>query len=665
MTVGPAATPDPLQSAALQTSASLSKEARRIPGLSCYAEEALVTWLRLVADGEAELENRRACLCALGDFSPHEAFRALAAAAPGPTAAHRVTVTTLHAFVTQNSSALTQSATAHELGHAVLKGNAPPHGPGWLDYHGFLELVLPRDPRNRDLRSGALGRGEVQIERMSWPRPEIVMPHDVCMGLRRVIDQEVQFLKRLEKPGRDIRDNMTDEDVYTLLCGRSGVVSLAALQHFVAETLGALTIAQAAAIFRRLDPHNTRTADFPHVRALLRPFGDALAFHHKDDTPENRALALGVVLPTAAAPCTRESLQELMSHLQRQGEMDLYSFSTVRDIRESFDACPTKKTQVPKEALRTLLAHVALQGELDFYVEGVKERLRQKLPEGVLAPSAVFKTLDVGCHRYVSVAGLWQTLEEAGRPVRLPAVEALARSLRAGWRTRSRSGIAPMSFRDVCAIVLPSLSVELAAVQLSADDASARSELEVLATTAECPGCGARVQRSSDSVTCRSSTCSNCGVTMACDAKARDYDTCSVHRWGNRAYEEAITLDPHQQDALFEAVEQLLEAAVEREKNVSEFHCKPLYAEAAQATLGQALAELAGSAPETNSDGNLPGWQHGLLHKDDLQVALRKHGLWHSDTVMDLIWRRLAGHASSRTAQLTVFAKEVLPDVDA
>jgi len=467
----------------------------------------------------------------------------------------------------------------------------------------------------------------------------------------------VQFLRKLQKNSGNLRDKLTDEEVFMLLSGRGSLITLESVREVVFDKLGSLTVTEVAALFRRLDPSRSGVGNFVNLCALLKPFGDPLAFRHKEDTTINRALALGVMEPSSNAPCTRESLLELLGQLERHGELDLCGEYSMSNLRESFDVCPSKRPEEARESTRILLTHLAALGEHDLSVEDTKERLRNKLPTGMLAPSAAFAALDQAGHGYVSVSSLWQALDYIGRPVRLPSVEALARCLRAGWRSRRPpSSVEPLSFRDVCAAVLPSLSPELVAVQLSPDDAAARSELLVMASTIECPGCGARVQRDADAVGQRSSICVACGIPVMCGLQARDSDARAERSWGSQLLNDAIELSPRVREALFQAIEEQADAAVERERLIADLACKPLYAEASRATLAQALAWLAGAAPESDCRGT-------LLRREDFQVALRSHGLWHSDAVMALIWRRFGGDPRAPTAPLSAFTSELFPDL--
>jgi hypothetical protein len=181
------------------------------------------------------------------------------------------------------------------------------------------------------------------------------------------MEEEVQFLRRLEKTARHLRDSLTDAVVFSLFCGRCNVISVESVRDLVTEKLGVLSASQAAVVFQRLDSSGSRVGNFAELRILLRPFGDSLtALQHDEDNPANRDLALGITQPSAAAPISRESLHELLGHLERQGEFDLQGFHAMKELRESFDACPSKHTSTVCESLLILLQHLAHMGELEL-----------------------------------------------------------------------------------------------------------------------------------------------------------------------------------------------------------------------------------------------------------------------------------------------------------
>jgi len=562
------------------------------------AEEALVQLLRTAADGEAVLEEMRQRLCRMPDFQIHVWFAAfIVTVAQGDMSLPGcLDIQVLHRWLRSVGSP-TMRISESELSRAMLGVAAPKSGSGWgggvMRYKQFLQLVLPRHPQNSALRIGVLTAPAPTVRKSVVETNVQPLARDCAIMVQRLIEEEVELQRLLRKPAIALTMHLKPEGVFELLRGRcDGGATALSVFEFVTGELGALTPEQAASLFRRLDAAGLGSCGLEEVELLAVPVIDVEA-----------------------------------------------------------ELCRSQKAKVAPElcpaSLRELLAALARQGELDAMAEAARARFRARLKPNVNGPKAVFELLDRGSKGYVTVADIWQRLEEAGRSVPMSDLRALRRNVMSGDGSLAALGPLPtvsaesrFSLRDVCALVLPTLSEELMVARGAPGDAEALSELYLLSRTTVCPGCGTSVQRSSDTVWARSATCTLCGATFCCRAMASDREPRCDRSWHARTV-DSVELDVGARASLYEAIELAAEAAVEAERTWNALRLGPAFSKDPAAALREALRSLGGNAVDSGLDG-----QEGAplaLRWDDLHNALHQHGFWKSRFEVSLIWLRVAG----------------------
>merc|ERR1719352_2054777 len=155
----------------------------------------------------------------------------------------RVSISTLYQWLVMQKCPLL-GISEKEISAVALKADAHREGgaPSALTYTKFLQLVLPRDPTYGAIRIQALSVGSPGSSKLEVAKiQDQPMPLDVATELRRLLEEEVQLLRRLQQPAHALWTALGDEKVFQLLCGaRSNKITLESVHTLAVESISVL-----------------------------------------------------------------------------------------------------------------------------------------------------------------------------------------------------------------------------------------------------------------------------------------------------------------------------------------------------------------------------------------------------------------------------------------
>lgn len=568
---------------------------------------------REVARGESITEQRRAQLCKLEGFRPPEVFRALTRLAAEAGLPDRISVASLQQWLKREGGP-SLDVQLDETSRICLRSAHAPRSGGEVNYSEFLRLVIPRDQVHTELKQAALYAGPADAG-VPGGGGCYTLPPAVAQALRRLLEEEVELLRRLSAASRELTEYCALDEVFSLLAGlpgASGAVTLCSARTLLAEQLGGLTPEEVELFFRRLEPGPLGSASFDGLAALASPLdvrrrGREMGQHAKD-----RSLT---------APATGEPL----------------------------DA---------RTCLGGLLELLAERGDKDVAIEEAKAELRACVPPHVNAAEACFKVLDRGGKGYITDTDVWQLLSDERRPVAMADAQALVHELvmdrlpEAGTAPGGRPAFActRLTLRDVCALVFPRLSAEMRAVRHARDDQDALSELYLMSRTSACPNCKARLQRSAETMCGFSAACVFCGTPLCCAPMAGDREVAALSALGS-SFPDTLQLTPDAKVRLFTVLELVSAAAADNLRRRSQLARSPAWVGNPTKAATQALWLVADSS--------------GAIWKQDLRSTLVNHGLWSCQEAEQHIWHRAASLynlPSTNTVPLDSLCRLVLPD---
>lgn len=297
--------------------------------LPCQAEEALVGLLRLAADGESIVEQRRVALLQLPNFEPGAVFKLLAltiAAADDDRHARldRIPCAGLQRWLRAGYvEGPSLQPSLDELARVLLRAHSVCSGCEHFRYADFLRLVLPRDPINVEVRLNIFMPQEEGSVVAASLEDASALGADVSYALRRLIEEEVDLLRG----GRTFRCQLvqyfTPSEVFALLRGSAPLKDCtdASVADLVTDQLGALSFAQAELLFRRLDVQGRNKLDIDDIAVLVAPL------YGHDSTCD------GTWEPEADVSSIKSSLRMTLTKFGERVPVHSYSWASNGDLR--------------------------------------------------------------------------------------------------------------------------------------------------------------------------------------------------------------------------------------------------------------------------------------------------------------------------------------------
>mmetsp|Transcript_58843 Transcript_58843/g.164335 ORF Transcript_58843/g.164335 Transcript_58843/m.164335 type:complete len:788 (-) Transcript_58843:69-2432(-) len=216
-------------------------------------QQAVIAFLRAVADGELAVEEARCKLCDLRNFDLYEAFICLQLPGIGSTAPRGwLDAADLKAWMASHSHRLLDNTLEDVSAMLVPYANRL----GELRYEGFLRMVLPKDPRNAWLQEVLLARG---ANLWSMYGEKGCQSSDVNDCLCRLFENEIDLYKHLRFQRKMLRDLAVDEHNVAPLLEleiRRGDTLLHpdTLRIALIDKLHAMSPTQCDALLRRISP---------------------------------------------------------------------------------------------------------------------------------------------------------------------------------------------------------------------------------------------------------------------------------------------------------------------------------------------------------------------------------------------------------------------------
>jgi len=243
-----------------------------LDSLDVRQQDALVAFLRALADGELSVEEARCRLCEDRGFDAYEVFRGLQGGRRSRTG--WINAYDLHAWLAEQPHGL--AAMSLEDVAAMLSPHADQLGE--LRYEDFLRFVLPTHADHAWLRDIALTR----CSQGSWRQHDADnshMPPDVAYRFCQLLEREMDMCRRLKFHRKTLRELIVHKDTILkfldseqgVCAGMGGLLSPAAVRCVLTERLQALTRPQCVALLRRINPGDTCLAAFDTLAKYLAP----------------------------------------------------------------------------------------------------------------------------------------------------------------------------------------------------------------------------------------------------------------------------------------------------------------------------------------------------------------------------------------------------------
>ncbi|CAJ1406768.1 unnamed protein product [Effrenium voratum] len=224
-------------------------------GLSIEQEDALLSVLRVAADGELALEQARCRLCEVREFDPNDFFRSLfgnwSSTQQGWVSVHDV-----YGWLGRQPHSV--AGILLEEVAAVLSPYLNTHGE--LRYDGFLRFVLPHDPSYSWLKEAALLRSGCR----AGPGSSSLLPSEVCHRFCRIVEGERDLLARLGVQRRRLAELQPQRRALVAMLSAPG-----GPRHALVDRLKVLDDLHCEALLRRVGGAGVAAEDI--VDFVLQP----------------------------------------------------------------------------------------------------------------------------------------------------------------------------------------------------------------------------------------------------------------------------------------------------------------------------------------------------------------------------------------------------------
>lgn len=238
--------------------------------LNGHQQAALLSFLKALAEGEAQAEQVRCRLCKMSTFEPHEIFKALQGDRVGQKG--WICAYDVHPWLAAQHHVLSSSSLEDVNTILTPFGNRL----GEVRFEGFMRLVLPKDPANAWLKDTALSRGPQPILATAVGDGNNISG-EAALGLCELFKAECDLHRHL----RYHRDNLralgvrNDQvmrfmDAEQGVCaGMGGLIAPRAVRHLLVDTLQALSGQQCDAFLRRINPRGACLVSFEELVKYL------------------------------------------------------------------------------------------------------------------------------------------------------------------------------------------------------------------------------------------------------------------------------------------------------------------------------------------------------------------------------------------------------------
>lgn len=239
--------------------------------LNSVQQDALLTLLRVAAEGELISEQARSRLCEAHDFQPYKVFKDIQGAWQEQKG--WISSYDLHKWLMRQSHSL--AGIRLEDAMSILSNYENGHGE--LRYDGFLSMVLPKDPNQAWLKDAILAR-EVQTawgtggqDGSSTSSPE------VSYRLCQLLQNEFDIRRGMKFYSKNLRDlGVTTPAVLKFLdaeqgscAGMGGLISPASVTRVLVDRYRALTFSQCTTLLNRINPSGACLASFRELAKYL------------------------------------------------------------------------------------------------------------------------------------------------------------------------------------------------------------------------------------------------------------------------------------------------------------------------------------------------------------------------------------------------------------
>eukprot|EP00401_Gymnodinium_catenatum_P038937 CAMPEP_0117467516 /NCGR_PEP_ID=MMETSP0784-20121206/5697_1 /TAXON_ID=39447 /ORGANISM="" /LENGTH=743 /DNA_ID=CAMNT_0005261489 /DNA_START=48 /DNA_END=2276 /DNA_ORIENTATION=+ len=230
---------------------------------------SLLSFLRVLADGEIAAEELRCRLCEVPGFDPYDTFRHLR----GPhQQSWYVAAVDLHAWISKQP---------HHLAGALLEEIATTIVPfvnssGELRYEGFLRMVLPKATSNGHLKEASLMRGS-QVPPHNGGQSGICP--ETAYRLCQLFENEVSMNRHLKFYRKSLSEQGPSKDTVLKFldagqgacAGMGGLIAPEAMRRTLVDGSQGLSYAQFDALLRRVNPSGACLVAFDDLAKYLFP----------------------------------------------------------------------------------------------------------------------------------------------------------------------------------------------------------------------------------------------------------------------------------------------------------------------------------------------------------------------------------------------------------
>lgn len=626
--------------------------------LSVAGKSALISFIRVVADGENCCERARVAASEAPDFVPSEAFKVLQGTPPKGY----ISIRDVHSWLADQPHRLPR------LLHDDIAEFLLPHcnSGSELRYDAFLKLVLPRD--DPALREISLNRNANVPFTHARDFPGGHMSPDTCYRLCRLFEEEIDLSRHLHFHRKALRElNVNSHNAYQFLSLVKATVSIvgflsqAELRVLLVDQLRELTGSQSDAFYRRASNTSTAGLTLEDMMSILKPFDDgsigaASPRPYSPVSPRPITSAPQLSMADERALADRRALHDSVINHPRSFynlyplSMEIVSPRSLSAYRRPLSPHtmsprtmdhsralekPITATRLTPD-LQSVLQVIERQGQLDGHIEEVKTFLPPTTPL-----EAIFGMLDIDKKDHISDTDLWHFAQKFGR-LPFSTIFALIREIQNSRQHDPGFIAGQLSLREVGVLVHKRGTLEHEAMDGSSQDHEARSSLYVMRYTEACPGCGLRIQRDADATGCPNVTCPSCRKTFQCFTTMGD-----THVIG-RGIDNPTNTDHMFQVSLPMSVQQDVYRIIEASANSAD----EIEGLRKQLTLAHS-PHLVGDAFNLISGGKK------FFTFVDLRRVLFQYKYWSSERELQLIWHRYARGSDKVTSQ--AFTQQLEP----
>lgn len=586
--------------------------------------EALITYLRALADGELMCELSRQHLCKSTHFVPSEVFDAI----QRDPLKRFVSVNDVHLWLMDQEHRLDELPVEDVAVFILARSNSL----GELTFESFVQMTLTID--NLVLHEAAASRCQIPAEirrGLCQARGDDVarMHAESSYRLCRLFEDEVKLVRHLRTLRQRLRDlRLPPQRAFDFLLSAkalpaTNLLSQADMRRLLVDKLAALSCRQCEALFRRMNMNGSGNLDFEEVLYALEP-----CCKPNDYEP---------VSALSWQPRTCLGMHSAKSPSADPGGGGTLTKPLALSRGTPADTLARSESASDASNLQKVLRFMAHQARLDMRVEAAKGLLPDGFPI-----DALFRALDGYDKGFVADADLWQFAQRAGAQVPFSSIDALTRTNRSRRRHGESTALGQISLRELGRMVLKRGTTEFEAWDTADTDDDARSLQYLLRFTDPCPGCGARIQRDAEDVEgCPTVTCPLCGKVFQCFKLVGDGigDRSDLYELGSRTG-GGVKLLSAVEHGLAQVIEASASAAEEGERLRR------------QLVQGDLHGQVANIFPLLTDSGVALGFW-------DLDRRLRQHG--HSLTApeFELLWSRFA-RTGERVVTLSDFTGELL-----